>query len=148
MTAPTELDVRVRDARTADSIALAGLLAQLGYPTDPTTAARRLTRLGEAGSYLALVVEIEGQVVGLATAYVQPRIHHDADFARIASLIVDQSWRDRGVGKRLVEAIEGWARDRGCDVIEVTSGNQRVDAHRFYGGLGYAEKRKRFVKSL
>jgi GNAT superfamily N-acetyltransferase len=48
----------------------------------------------------------------------------------------------------LVEAVEGWARQHGCDVIEVTSGNQRVDAHRFYEGLGYAEKRKRFVKSL
>jgi GNAT superfamily N-acetyltransferase len=148
VTAPTELDVRVRDARTADSTALARLLEQLGYPTDPTTAARRLARLGEAGSSLALVAEIDGEVVGLATAYVQPRIHHDADFARIASLIVDHAWRDRGVGKRLVEAVEGWARDQGCDVIEVTSGNQRLDAHRFYEGLGYAEKRKRFVKSI
>jgi GNAT superfamily N-acetyltransferase len=91
---------------------------------------------------------MNGEVVGLATAYVQPRIHRDADFARIASLIVDEAWRDRGVGRRLVETIEVWAREHGCDVVEVTSGNQRSDAHRFYEGLGYAEKRKRFVKSL
>jgi GNAT superfamily N-acetyltransferase len=148
MTASTALEVRVRAARTADSTAFARLLGQLGYPTDAATAARRLARLGEAGSYLTLVAEIDHQVVGLATAYAQPRIHHDADFARIASLIVDQAWRDRGVGKRLVEAIEKWARDQGCDVVEVTSGNQRVDAHRFYEGMGYAEKRKRFVKTI
>jgi GNAT superfamily N-acetyltransferase len=143
-----ELEVRVRDARAADSTAVAGLLAQLGYPSPPANVAGRLTRLAEDASNRVLVAEIDGSVVGLASAYVRQLIHHDAGFVRIACLIVDEAWRDRGVGKNLVEAIEVWAREHGCDVAEVTSGHQRLEAHRFYKGLGYAEKRKRFMKSL
>jgi GNAT superfamily N-acetyltransferase len=148
MTVRTDLDVRVRDARTSDSSALSGLLAQLGYPSAPADVVRRLERLAEDASNRVLVAEVQGSVVGLASAYVRPLIHHDAGFVRIACLIVDERGRNRGVGRALVQAVESWAGEHGCDVAEVTSGNQRVDAHRFYEGLGYAEKRKRFVKSL
>jgi GNAT superfamily N-acetyltransferase len=148
MTAPTELDVRVRDAQTTDSTAVAGLLAQLGYPTAPSNVVVRLARLADDPSNAVLVAEADGDVVGMTSAYVRPLIHHDAAFARIACLVVDEGWRERGVGRRLVEAVESWAQERGCDVVEVTSGDQRLDAHRFYEGLGYAEKRKRFVKKL
>jgi GNAT superfamily N-acetyltransferase len=148
MMARAEVEVRVRDARAADSTAVAGLLAQLGYPSPPTNVAGRLSRLAEDDSNRVLVADIDGSVVGLASAYVRPLIHHDAGFARIACLIVDEAWRDRGVGRTLVEAVETWAREQNCEVAEVTSGNQRLDAHRFYEGLGYAEKRKRFVKNL
>ena len=148
MTARTDAEIRTRDARAADSTALSGLLAQLGYPSPPANVVRRLGRLAGDDSNRVLVAEVGDTVVGLASAYLRPLIHHDAGFVRIACLIVDEDWRDRGVGTRLVEAVEGWARQHGCDVIEVTSGNQRLDAHRFYEGLGYAEKRKRFVKSL
>jgi N-acetylglutamate synthase-like GNAT family acetyltransferase len=145
MSASVSEEIAIRDARAADSTAVAALLAQLGYPTAPANVVRRLERLAEDASNRVLVAEIGGSVVG---AYLRPLIHQDAGFVRIACLIVEDQWRDRGVGRRLVDAVEGWARAQGCDVAEVTSGNQRLDAHRFYEGLGYAEKRKRFVKNI
>jgi GNAT superfamily N-acetyltransferase len=141
-------DIQIRAAGGSDSTACAALLAKLGYPSPPEHVARRLGVLAEDPANRVFVAEAEGSIIGLASAYVRPLIHHDAAFVRIACLIVDEGWRDQGVGKRLVETIEAWARAEGCDLAEVTSGIQRLDAHRFYEGLGYAEKRKRFVKTL
>jgi GNAT superfamily N-acetyltransferase len=138
----------IREARTADSTAVARLLGELGYPSAQENVVRRIRRLAADRSNRIFVAELGTDVVGVASAYVRPLIHKDEGFARIACLVVDSRWRDRGVGRELVGAVESWARAEGCGVCEVTSGEQRPSAHRFYESLGYLEKRKRFVKNL
>jgi predicted N-acetyltransferase YhbS len=140
--------VVVRDATRADAERIAELLAQLGYPSTAGQVTRRLGALARLESNVVLVAEDDARVVGLVTGVTRDVIHRDEPFCRIASMIVDEEWRERGVGRRLVDAIEQWARDRGCSVIEVSSGVQRLGAHRFYEGLGYVEKPKRYIKDL
>src|SRR6267378_911193 len=56
--------------------------------------------------------------------------------------------RANGIGRRLVGVAEHFARDIHCERLEVTSGEHRHDAHRFYTGLGFSLRSARFVKSL
>lgn len=49
---------------------------------------------------------------------------------------------------RLVETAEAVFREWGCERVEVTSGEKREAAHRFYNREGYIEQPKRFVKPL
>ena len=96
----------------------------------------------------ALVAEEDGKAVGMATVIVRHVISADAPFARIASVIVDDAYRSRGIGQSLVAAAEEIAIARGCDRIEVTSGEHRARAHEFYRRLGYEERPRRFIKEL
>jgi GNAT superfamily N-acetyltransferase len=50
----------------------------------------------------------------------------------------------------LVEAVEAFARERGCGLVEVTSGErpEREAAHHFYAALGYEEVSRRFLKEV
>ncbi len=140
--------VTVRDARPEDAEAIAELLAQLGYPSAPHNVRVRLARLADDDTSRVLVADAGSHVIGMASLYVRPLIHDDADLCRLAALIVREGWRDQGVGGQLVSAAEAWAREMGCAVVEVTSGTHRPDAHAFYDRLGYVEKPKRFVKRL
>jgi len=137
----------IRDAVPADAPAVASLLDQLGYPTEPAAAASRLERLGIVGDRV-LVAELEGAVIGLAHLQVTPTLERDRPAAKIGALVVDESRRGEGVGRALVDALDEEARARGCGVLFLTTSERRTAAHEFYRRVGLEETGKRFTKTL
>lgn len=143
------MGITIRNATRADAETVADLVTQLAYPTTPQTVASRLEQLESEGQAVLVAVDGgSGQVVGLATMFVRHVIVDDSPFARLAALVVAEGERGRGVGRALVAEAERLARERGCSSIEVTSGDHRPHAHRFYRALGFDERPRRFVKRL
>ena len=140
--------MQIRNADRGDAAAIAGLLGQLGYPASADAAASRIARmLREQGQHI-LVADDEGRAVGMATVIVRHVINNDAPFARLASIVVAEDKRGKGIGEALVRRAEIIAREAGCFAIEVTSAEHRAGALRFYERLGYLERRRRYLKSL
>ena len=50
----------------------------------------------------------------------------------VDDLATDAAHRSRGVGRALLQHVEGRARALKCDVLALDSGTQRTEAHRFY----------------
>jgi GNAT superfamily N-acetyltransferase len=131
-----------------DAPVLAALLGELGYPTDAAAVEARLRPLlGEDWSAV-FVAEEDGRALGFSACLSLPLIHRDAPTCRLAALVVADGARSQGIGAALVERVEASARRWGCDRIEVTSGNDRPDAQRFYLREGFSPKPERFVKTL
>ena len=55
-------------------------------------------------------------------------------------LAVDPSRQSSGVGRRLVGLAEQYARDHGCDVMDIRVVNLRTELQPFYRKLGYVER--------
>ena len=70
--------------------------------------------------------------------------------AEIRGLVVDEEARSGGLGQKLVEAAESWARERGHNWMSVRSNVIRERTHRFYERLGYgrAKTQHKFRKRL
>jgi GNAT superfamily N-acetyltransferase len=94
------------------------------------------------------VAETSGDVVGLVAAHIGQGLENNDPHARVTGLVVDGHWRGGGVGKMLMEHIESWCRNRGVHNVILTSGNHRVDAHKFYQRIGYTATGQRFIKHL
>jgi GNAT superfamily N-acetyltransferase len=139
--------VTIRDARPADSEAVAGLLGELGYPTTAEAVHSRLELLGIVGDRI-VVADSDDEVIGLAHLQVTPAIEHDRPAAKIGALIVAEAHRGEGVGRALVEAMDAEARARGCALLFLTTSARRTDAHEFYKRVGLEETGKRFTKPL
>ena len=56
---------------------------------------------------------------------------------RITSLVVSSQYRGHGLGQKLLTAAIDFAREHHCSGLELTSAEERVDAHRFYRRLGF-----------
>jgi N-acetylglutamate synthase-like GNAT family acetyltransferase len=138
----------VRDARGADSDAIAELIGELGYPAAGNDVRRRMRAHESRDGGRLLVVEAAGEVVGFASIHFLPLIHYEQPLCRITAFVVSLKLRRKGVGRTLLDAIEAIAREGGCARVEVTSNDRRTDAHAFYQGLGYEMASKRFVKTL
>ena len=77
--------------------------------------------------------------VGLAICFRGFSTFAARPLVNISDYYVPPAERGRGIGRRLMEAIEGRARDLGCCklTLEVQENNQR--ARRLYGAAGFAQ---------
>lgn len=142
-------DVSIRGARVGDLPRLLDLWRQL---EDVQRPARHLApapdveeRMAasfrgaiDAGDRSLFVAEAGGTVVGMALATLdRPSKSSDEQVVDLARVVVDPAWRGRGVGKRIVEAAEEFARDRGVPFLAAKIFVGNADAVRFWERLGF-----------
>jgi GNAT superfamily N-acetyltransferase len=138
------MEAVLRHARVSDALAIAPLMAQLGYPLASAEVERRLARI--AGSRAVFVAEHDGAVVGLVSVSADETLIGGLE-ACIEGLVVDETIRSRGFGPSLLGAAERWARERGCADLIVRSNVIRTRAHGFYDRHGFATiKDQRFFR--
>jgi ribosomal protein S18 acetylase RimI-like enzyme len=87
---------------------------------------------GNAVTYLA---RDHGSACGIVGAFRDP---DDARRVHLVSMWVAPTHRERGVGKRLVEAVFDWARLNRIYVIQLLVTSNNPAAMRFYERLGFA----------
>ncbi|HKL88081.1 MAG TPA: GNAT family N-acetyltransferase [Salinibacter sp.] len=78
-----------------------------------------------------------GGVVILADDPAIDMLEGRADLGLIWDLRVQPSARGQGIGRRLIDAAEGWATSRGCSTLKVETQNINVPACRFYEQQGF-----------
>ena len=142
--------VITRRARGSDARRLAELSGQLGYPTTAVEITKRMRRLKPASQNALFVAEsADAGVVGWAHVSVTHLVEVGTR-AELNGLIVGEGQRSLGVGARLLEAAEDWARKRGCPSMSVRSNVIRERAHKFYERRGYEhyKTQKAFRKPL
>lgn len=70
-------------------------------------------------------------------------------FIWVCDLVTDSSKRSKGYGDKLLSLTHEWAKVNGYDSVALSSGLQRVEAHRFYEEkMGYKKVSYVFKKEL
>ncbi len=87
------------------------------------------------------VAEVTNQVVGFVQCSVmttpeRPMLY-ERTFVSVDSLIVQERYRRQGIGRRLMERVHTWARERGIREIELNVFEFNDTAIRLYEQLGY-----------
>jgi GNAT superfamily N-acetyltransferase len=141
-------DILIRPYADGDLGALAELVTALGYPSTPEQLAKRMQTIETRPEHATFVVERDGRIIAWVGVVVAPTYEHDAPVCRITGLTVADDVRRSGVGRRLMERAESWARESGAERMSLTSHLRRADAHAFYRGIGYQDTGLRFVKDL
>ena len=129
-------EVTIRKATRDDAARVAELSGTLGYPVSSEVMRERLVRFLALDTHSIVVAETGGQVVGWTHGAEQELLEYGSR-CEILGLVVGEGQRGLGIGRRLVEAIEQWARARGLNDIFVRSNVIRPESHPFYERIGY-----------
>ncbi len=154
----------LRTVLPADRDAAIDLVRALNVHENALTGDRLETRAAAEASYDRLleriatrqgrlvVAEAEGRVVGLAGFVIEEDEPFVADAFRryglVTDLVVHADWRGRGLGRRLLEEMEGLARAAGLKrlAIGVLEGN--AGAARLYRTVGFGDYLRVMTKDL
>jgi GNAT superfamily N-acetyltransferase len=128
---------QIRAATLDDADAIAGLCAQLGYPTTGPISAVRLTAvLRSTGDAVFVACLSDGLVVGWVHVFLALRIESNT-FAELGGFVVAETHRGRGIGRALLVAAEQWGVEQGVFKLRVRTRSGRVEARAFYERLGF-----------
>lgn len=139
-------DVQIRKAMIADLDAMVRLLAALfalepDFVPDATRQRRGLAMLLGDPRATILVAERRDVVVGMATVQLVVSTAEGDLAALVEDVIVEEGLRGEGIGRRLVEAIEEWARARNATRLQLLTEADNVNALRFYERIGWRPTR-------
>jgi GNAT superfamily N-acetyltransferase len=129
---------------------MAQLSGQLGYPVTRQVIAARLEDALRDSSSIVVVAETSAREIAGFAQFVDQRLIEIDPRVEVAALVVDETSRGRGVGRLLLSHGEHWARERGCNIVNLRSNVIRAAAHVFYEHVGYRhyKTQKAFRKDL
>jgi GNAT superfamily N-acetyltransferase len=157
------VNVVVRPARSGDGAGLARAAVDLAeqyvhldperfkIPPEADQIARTESELSEplAAGQLWLVAEVDGEAVGEVQAFIEEpaddgalQAQRDVELRRVYVnyIAVQAAFRSRGVGTRLMDAVEQWAREREVALIVTDTNLRSEDAVRFYEQQGFTRQ--------
>ncbi|MBP6880920.1 GNAT family N-acetyltransferase [Candidatus Saccharibacteria bacterium] len=82
-----------------------------------------------------ILLDVEGKTVGMTVINLVVALGKTE--ARVDEVIVDQQTRGKGAGTILMQGVEKYCWEQGCDYIEFTSRADRAAANHLYQKLGY-----------
>jgi GNAT superfamily N-acetyltransferase len=156
--------VILRTATRQDLPAIIALLTDEDGVRDPDTVlvddayARAFAAVdGDARNEMLVLVDAgddadsgaPGAVVGyLQVTYIPGLGRHGQERALIEAVRIRADRRGAGLGRELLTRTVDRARERGCTLVQLTSGKHRTEAHRFYASLGFDRSHDGFKLSL
>ncbi|MFD6162398.1 GNAT family N-acetyltransferase [Nocardia sp. NPDC060256] len=146
-------DLVIRTAGPGDLLAVLAIHDQLtsddasrhsATDRQQRTWARMMQRSGDLTVYLA---EIDGEPVGTATQLLMPHVTYDcAPTAFIEAVVVESSYRRRGIASAMMRRLLSDARTAGCNKVQLLSHKRHAadGAHRLYTSLGFEPEAEGF----
>ncbi len=142
----------IRCIEYTDLSAIREINAQvLGYDISLEQTKIQFERCSETNGHTILVFEDDetGQVSGYIHAQIYESLYSNRGY-NILGLAVLSAYQGKGIGSKLLQAVERLAIDKGLSFIRLNSAEHRKLAHRFYEHLGYESDKLqyRFIKHL
>ena len=138
----------IRELKTADEWKMAfPVMKQLRTHLNLEEFVALVTAMQPQGYRLFALFD-DGTIVAVTGVSQQLNLYY-GNHMFVYDLVTDEAGRSKGYGEALLSYIHELARELGCGMVALTSGLQRVDAHRFYEDkMGYDRKSYAYVKEL
>lgn len=151
------MDITIRPATRSDLVQIVRLLADdvLGQTrevvSDPVAPAylASFEAINADPNHILAVACQGGTVVGFLQLSFLPGLSRRGTWrGQIEGVRVADAARGQRLGERLFEWAIAECRTRGCTLVQLTSDQARIDAHRFYARLGFEPSHVGFKLNL
>lgn len=96
-----------------------------------------------------IIVESSGKILGMLQLTFIPYLTHTGSWrCLIEGVRVKSDYRGKGLGTQIFEWAITRAKQRHCNIVQLTSNKARVDALRFYQSLGFEASHEGFKLNL
>lgn len=130
-------ELGIRNAVPEDVQSLTELSNQLGYATNSAQTKNRLQEILANQENCLYVGITNGKLVGWIHGFYALRLESDS-FVEIGGLVVEENYRNQGVGKELVNAVRQWSESKNCGRIRVRCNSIRKESAIFYAKIGFS----------
>jgi len=140
----------IREAALTDILALAELMNELGYATSIDEMKSRFENIKNHKDYKTFVATDNTQILGMIGLSKNYSYEQNGIYVRVLAMVTRSRFRKNGIGKKLMDVAENWAKEIGANKVLLNCGNreEREIAQLFYKKIGYQVRSSGFVKKL
>jgi GNAT superfamily N-acetyltransferase len=136
-----------RPASMDDLESIVYLSEHWGHPSTSEKMQRGVQEIINHADHRIFLIQYEEKITGWIHGFCS--LHMESGpYVEIAGMVVDRSFRRKGMGKKLVDKIIEWSKARNCKTVRVRSNILRQEAHLFYTGIGFQEVKQQKVYDL
>ncbi|MFI5185940.1 MAG: GNAT family N-acetyltransferase [Chitinophagales bacterium] len=138
------MEIFIRQISREDAPTVTALCHQLGYNPSIEQTLESIEAILNNKDHDGFVAIHENKVIGWigvcqAIQIESPRC------CEIRGLVVDNLYRNRGVGKMLIEKAKSWSRETGNKKLRLRCNMKRTETHLFYQHLNFKEVKEQKV---
>ena len=134
----------IREIIAQDAAAITLLSHQLGYSISEDQTLQNINTLIQSNRHDVFVAVDGKKVIGWMGVSHSISLE-SLPLCEIHGLVVDESYRDKGIGKMLIEKAKQWSRDKGSSKLRLRCNAIRTNAHKFYTHAGFIEIKQQKV---
>ncbi|MBK5269596.1 MAG: GNAT family N-acetyltransferase [Bacteroidia bacterium] len=138
------MEIFIRQISTGDASAITVLTQQLGYPMSIEQIQINVNAVMNSENDDAFVAVLDNKVIGWIGVALSVQIELLA-YCVIRGLVVDDNYRNLGVGKLLIEKAKQWGKEKENDKLRLRCNVIRTETHLFYQHLGFTETKQQKV---
>ena len=138
------MKIYIRQISEEDAPAIVDLSHQLGYELLPQQALNNCKAILENKDHDAFVAVHENTVIGWI-GVTHAIMLESQPFCEIHGLVVDEKFRNAGVGKMLINKAKQWGKEKGNRTLKLRCNIKRTETHLFYQHLGFKEVKQQKV---
>ncbi|MDT0556537.1 GNAT family N-acetyltransferase [Patiriisocius hiemis] len=86
-------------------------------------------------------------LMGICGMWFQTR-HYAGRSLEIDHVIIDEKYRNQGIGKQMMQFIYKYAKSKSCNWVELNTYVHNFPSHKFYYNEGFVAKGYHFVKTI
>ncbi len=146
-----EIDYRIRNLNENDLNEVAELYTLFwNDKMNLSKMKEKFTQISGNSNYIFLCAEYNGKVIGTIQGIICEELYGDCiPFLVMENFVVDENFRGKGIGRRLLSELEKVGKEKNCSQIIFITETDRKDTVKFYEKLGFNSiSHKGFKKSL
>lgn len=139
--------ISIRIVEEKEILSILPLLQKLGnYSVSEEILKERVLEMAQQ-NYECVGVYDAGLLIGTCGLWLQTR-HYAGRSLEMDHVIIDESYRNKGLGKVLMEFVYAYAHSKSCNWIELNTYVHNFPSHKFYYNQGFVAKGYHFIKEL
>jgi len=139
--------ISIRIIKTKDIFSILPLLQKLeDYSVPEEVSKERLLEMVHQNYECVGIYDLD-RLIGICGLWFQTR-HYAGRSTEVDHVIIDDDYRNQGIGKLLMEYVYDYAREKSCNWVELNTYVHNFPSHKFYYNQGFTARGYHFVKEL
>ena len=137
------MEIKIRKAKIDDLEPIVSLSNEFGYNPEKSEVENKLSKFSLNPDEAIYVAENEKIIGWMHISLVEPL--ESSSFVEIRGIVVNQKYRKNGIGTKLIETAEKWAKEKGCKKLRVRTNIIRKETRKYYRNLNFISKKTQEV---
>jgi len=109
---------------------------------------KRIKKSIKSRKGIFLVAEIDNKIVGLIDGYIMESIYYNEKISYLAHLCVDEKYRNKEIGSKLIEEFSEISKKKGAKYITLSAFEKNIPATNLYNKHGFESYSVYYMKKM